>query len=88
MSSPSFLRAQHDSSVKGPWWLLFTSVSKVRYLKDNTHSSAWCNACVDRFVREQEQADRENFLEGVISEVRSIEDLRKIGASRRRVILS
>ena len=78
-SSSSSVRADLERVIKGPWWLLFSSTRGIKYMNDQTHSAAWCNACLDAYVRREQSDDQERVAEGILSSVRTIDELRKQG---------
>ncbi|KAH9916937.1 ribonuclease H-like domain-containing protein, partial [Amylocystis lapponica] len=59
---------------KSPFWQLFYS-NKTKYQRNNTYLNAWCRGCVLKYVQDNQAADNVNVALGMISEVRSLDEL-------------
>lgn len=75
----SVLRTRPGTLRRGPWWLLFTDWKGVKYLNDQTHMCAWCNACIGELVRVHKEQDQLNIVSGALEQPRSIDDLEQLG---------
>lgn len=59
--------------------MLFTSVRGVKYLNDQSHCVAWCNACLNLYVRKQQDIDRLRAVEDPSFAERSANEIREQG---------